>query len=528
MPVSNPVYEFLIHAELRGMLPHFSSSDLPLSKMEIVSALEKLRDKESELSSQQKSLLDKFEREFGIVLSDRAVVFYSPSDSIQVLSSRMLSDSEKSIYHFSDSNNNVSIDPLASFEYYMVDDKSDNNGNVTMGNLGVRVYGTLGGRVGYFLQATNGSVFGGNRETALQDAYLRKNIKFASLASDFDFTESHIRFQYDWFYGGIGRETRLMGSGLSQRLFLSDNAVPFDALFLGAEFKNFEYKFIHGSLVGQPVSSQNVGFTTVIPEKYIAIHRFALKPEWGEIAFWENIVYSDRNPDLAYLNPLSFYKSLEHALRDRDNSIMGGDITVRPLKGLQIKGSYLLDDIIFSKIGTGYWSNKSAWNIGAQYAVLPDIDFGYEYARVEPYTFSHFNSQNNMTNDSLLYGSYLLPNSDRHLIKIDWFYGQRYPLTLTIGYTRHGNNIYSGDSLIYNAGGDPGQTRRGALPGTGFDGDPLTIEFLTGDLIETLSIEIEAGYEIVRGFNIHAYYAFIRQNEENGHKAKLTLRYNDF
>jgi hypothetical protein len=74
-----------------------------------------------------------------------------------------------------------------------------------------------------------------------------------------------------------------------------------------------------------------VGVNTIIPPKYVAMHSFTFLPTWGEISFFETMIYS-RTFDLAYLAPLSFLKSLEHSLHDRDNAGMGFTAVVRPIK----------------------------------------------------------------------------------------------------------------------------------------------------------------------------------------------------
>ena len=511
VPVSNPVYDFLLRAETRGFLPHHSLSSLPLQRKQIIEALILIDENAGKLASSEKRILDHYKTEFGILNRDNAVIFHSGSDSSQVISGRIFSDAEKYIYHYSDSLNSVSIKPLGSVDAIYKTSETDDS-NVLMGNLGGRLYGTIDNKVGYFLQATNGVIISGDKQLALELPGLRQNVKFSELNSDFDFTESHVIYQQDWFYGGIGRETRLHGAGLNQRLYLSGNAPPMDALFLGVRFKTFEYQFMHAGLIGLPKTFQDVGYAAELTEKYSVFHRFAIKPSWGEIAFWENIVYSDRTPDIAYLNPLSFFKSLEHSLRDRDNSLMGGDFTIRPVDGLQLKGTFILDDIIISNIGTGYWSNKTAWNIAAIAALPGAIDLGMEYTRVEPYTFSHFNPQNSVTNDSLLYGSYIPPNSDQIGIKLNWWWGGRYPLTIESSFMRHGRNIYEGDSLVFNAGGDPLQSRRGEDPATGFEGDPMYVDFLGGDIQKVFKFKLSGAFEIFRGLNFHTILIFSNIN----------------
>ncbi len=528
VPITHPVYNFLLRAETKGYMPHYSMSELPLQRKEVVNALKMADENRDELSSAEIKVLNLYMTEFELLERVNAVVIYSKSDTNQVLSKRFISSDEKFIYHYQDSSHNVNISPLGSIEE-IVENNDESGRNVTLGNLGIRLFGTIDNMVGYYLQATNGVIISGDRQLALIDPKIGQNVKFAELGSDFDFSESHVIFQKDWFYASIGRESRLVGSGLDQRLFTSTHAPPYDALSLGVKFKNFEYDFTHGSLLALPSSYFGVGYYAEIPSKYMASHRFALQPAWGEIGFWENVIYSDRPVDLSYLNPLSFFKSLEHANKDRDNSIMGLDATIRPIDGLQVKGTFLLDDIKFGEIGNNWWGNKTAWNLALIAALPGAVDIGCEYSRVEPYTFSHFNPQNSMTNDSLIYGSYILPNSDRSLLRMQWWWGGRYPIRLDISYTRHGSNIYNAqDSLVKNVGGDPLQTRRPRNPDTGFPGDSYRVEFLEGDVTELFQLEVAAGYEIIRGFNIQGLYRLESVDGEVGHVFRLAFRFEDF
>ena len=484
---------------------------------------EQIEKNKTKIGSSDLKTLKLYETEFEIITRQNAVLFFSSTDTTEVLSSRFFSNDEKFLYHYKDSSNTVNVVPLGSLESILsIQNSKLKTQNITYGNLGVRFFGSLSNTLGYYLQATNGAIIAGDRSLALQEVHkLQQNVKFADLNSDFDFAESHVRFQLDWFYAIIGRETRLQGAGINHSLYLSDNAPPFDAISVGAKFTGFEYSYTHGSLLSIPVESPNVGIAANLPSKYVAIHRFAIKPGWGEIGFWENVIYSRRGIDLSYLNPLSFFKSLEHALRDRDNSIMGLDATVRPLDGIQIKGSYLLDDVRFEKIGTGYWSNKSAWNIGIIASLFPAADIAIEYARIEPYTFSHFDSLNVMANDRMLYGSYLLPNSDEISLNLYFWWGERYPIKLKLAYQRHGENYYDSSGKLINVGGNPFQTNRYSI-------DPETAYFLDGKRINTVDGTIEAGYELFRGMNIHILYHIKIIDNITTNAVRFILRYEDF
>lgn len=520
-PIINPVYDFLLRMETKGYLEHFSLSQLPLQKSKIIEALTIIRNHELELTTSEIDILEKFEAEFEIKTVETAVVFYSSSDSTQVLSNKMFSNAEKSIYRYRSNDlekyTSVTFDPLASLDY--INNFTDQE-NVLIGTLGGRLFGTISNYFGYYLQITNARKFIGNDSLALLDKKYFNNNKFRKLNSDADISESHVAFAYDWFYASIGRETRLEGSGLAQRIFINDLSPAFDAITIAAKFSNFEYKFSHNSLINFPITT-DMGYTTIIPSKYLAMHTFSLRPKWGEINFFENVIYS-RDIDLAYLNPFSFLKTLEHSQHDRDNSGMGLSGTIRPIKNVQLKASWFLDDIIIEKIGTGYWSNKTAWNIAGLYSSKYNMDFGLEYTRVEPYTYSHFNIQNSCTNDSLLFSSMILPNSDRLTALFQFWYGQRYPLKIAVNYTRHGNNIYDDDgNLIFNAGGDPLQTIR-------WNDDSETVKFLDGNLEKILSIELSSGYEIIRGFNLQFSYTLQIRDNKNINIGRIIFRFNDF
>ncbi len=517
VPVSHPVYEYLFRAEAEGLLPNFSTSNLPLQRIEIIAALNQLHKKINELSANEKILLKKYLQEFELFDSEKAVIIYSNLDTNQLISSEFITDKEKFIYHYKDSNNTVNILPLGNLEFLT---KSEEN--VTFGNLGFRIYGSLGSHFGYYLQATNGVILSGKRDLALEEIHkLQQNVKFADLNSDFDFTESHINFNYDWFLISIGRQTRLMGSGLTQRLFLSSNSPAQDFISLSAKFEKFEYHYSHSSLLATDQANIIAGFNSQFPSKYLVMHRAAFKPNWGEVAVWEGLIYSKRGIDFAYLNPLSFFKSLEHALHDRDNSLLGADFTIRPFHRLQLKGSFILDDIKFEEIGKKFWSNKTAWNLSAIYIFPFNLDFGLEYSRVEPYSFSHFDSVNSYTNDGFLLGTSLLPNSDELSILLNYWIGERYPITAKINYQRHGNNIYDKNgNLVKNVGGDPFQTRRPL--------DSEKVNFLDGDLSETLFLELSAGYEIFRGLNFKILYKFNISGFEQADVFRISLNFEDF
>lgn len=521
VPVVHPVYEFLQRAEATGYLGSFSTTVLPLQKKEVYRALARLEAVQEKLSEADREVLAHYRREFE-ASSPRKVLFASASDSSQILFEGLLSGSEKSIYRNADSESQVNIIPLASLDYRH-QSLADSSRSALLGQGGIRLFGTMDSTVGYLLQITNGAVLGGSRDLALQDPALRNNVKFGVLNSDFDFTESHVRVDWKSLYLTIGRENRLIGAGLFNRVGTSTNAAPYDAVAVGARFDHFEYRFQVASLLGQANQGWSFGYAADIPSKYYLFHRFAVKGSWGEVAFNEYLITSGRGLDLGYANPLSFFKGLEHAYRDRDNSALGVDVSLRPIAGLMLRGSFFLDDLIFSEIGNDYWGNKSAWSIGGVYTFRQPFDLAVEYSVVYPYTFSHFNPQNNFTNDGSQFMGSLPPNSDEVRARLRYWYGGRYPISLTVANFRHGRNTYAPDgTIVRNVGGDIRFTN------DKFAGDSPRAPFLDGDLLKRFSVELAGGIELVRSINLQAAVSLLNDNAVMRMEGRLMIRYEDF
>jgi hypothetical protein len=540
VPVQHPMYQTLMRWEAQRILPaDFSSSVLPLQRKEIVAALRSARRHDSLLTDGDKRTLGMFEREFGVVsaatpVAERSAVFLSATDSVQVLFARLFSNDEKFLYVLRDSIVNVQVAPLASLNVWAQQGRTspvlNERETALFVEAGGRIFGSIDSAFGFFLQGTNGAALSGSNAFLTSDARLFQNATLRIFGDRFfDFTESHVRYDNRWFYAAAGRETRLWGSGYFTRTLLSNNAPAMDALMLGARLAGFEYRFVHFAPLGQPEPNPNSwGVRTNIPAKYMAYHRLAVRGTWGEFGVSEQMIYSRRNVDLTYLIPLSFLKALGSALRDRDNSLLGLDLTLRPLQGVQVKGNFVLDDINAPEIGKGFWQNKWAWNIGAMLApAAVPFDATLEYARAEPYTFTHFDVQNAATTDGQLFMGTLPPNADELTAQVRWFYGGRYPVALTAAWRRHGRNVVDGaGNLVRNVGGDVLQTLR--YDANGVPMDNVRVTFLDGDLQNRFTLSLQAGYELARQWNVQAVYRLTTLNGQTAHFVGVVLRFDDF
>ncbi len=378
--------------------------------------------------------------------------------------------------------------------------------------LAPRFRGTLKNRIGYYFQLTHGLITG-NREVALQDSTIRHNRELLDLPSvkDFNFVDGYFKVNADVLTIQVGRERLLWGYGVNDKLIVSDNAPVFDFGKIDVHVGNFTYMFFHGWLLG-PTRIVTGGYSGIseahVNPKYLAAHRFGLSfPRIIDIGFSELIVYSRRSPDLAYLNPVTDLKDVEPQLHDRDNSLRSIDVKLHSLSNFELYGTLLIDDLVWSKLGSRFYANEFAFTVGGNYiepAGLENADLVLEYTRIDPYVYSHHIPENSYTNDQFVIGNYLGPNSDDVLARASYRFSRKWKASLEMELSRHGDNIMDASgNLVRNVGGN-------ALYGhRAFDADDVS--FLDGILTKTYFFRVTSVYEIFNEFFLVLKYQFRRQ-----------------
>lgn len=503
VPVNNQVYEFLDRMAVRGLLPLYSNAMIPLSREEVAGLLQEID--ATRLNDAESGFLQKFRKEFMHEIDPRSE---SADVLIGVERYDPFSQQEKFLYAQQDTSLSLYLELIGSIEHRRAGGDRYGGSDASFENHGFRVRGTVQHRLGYFLQATNGALYG-DKEFALSDPKLRSNVKFKDLNSPyFDFTEAYLRADLSWFNLEFGREFLRMGTGYSDRLLLSDNAPVFDFLKLDAKYKSLRFVFVHGSLLSD--SATFPGTMVAEPDfssKYLALHRL----QWSlfgllNVGASEMVIYQRLSPEFAYLNPINFFKSAEHSLRDRDNASLAFDVEMFPAAGYKLYGSWLIDDIDFSKMGTGWWGNQFGWQGGIQMAAvagIPNFDVGLEYTRIEPYVYSNRIVGNNVTHNNVVVGHHLAPNSDELFVQFQYRPTEKLRTWFTLIRSRHGENITVGDSVLRNVGGN-------ALQGHRPD-DPESVSFLDGNLVHEQAYQVRISYEPVTNMMLTASYEIKRR-----------------
>jgi hypothetical protein len=279
---------------------------------------------------------------------------------------------------------------------------------------------------------------------------------------------------------------------------------------------NFSY--FHAKISGYPgnISDTITQGVNVLGEKYIGYHRLGIalssKTEFGVGEF---IIYANRPVEFAYLNPFNFYKSAEHSGLDRDNSMLFFDVSNRSIYGLKLYGYLLLDDIDFSKLGTGWYGNQTIWNLGANssnlYKFLP-MDISIEYQRIEPYVFTHRLQYNNFTNLGYPLGTFTYPNSELFFTELNYTFNYRCSASLGFIYGIHGANPVNPDGSVTNVGGDISLGYRAF--------DSKTVHFLDGDLEYQRIVTASINFEPYKEINLYLKLNYLNRSLQNSINVK--------
>lgn len=304
----------------------------------------------------------------------------------------------------------VTADPLLNFE---VGRDIKNNKTSWVNTRGFQVRGSIGKRFSFY------SNFYENQ--ASFPIYLQKNIiergvipgqglakKYGGDGFDYNMANGYISYspsKYFNFQFGSGKH--FIGDGY-RSLLLSDNAFNYPFFKITTTVWKIKYLNLFMQLQDLPkdlpYNLQNdleytgdLGFD----KKYAAIHYLDFKINKRlSLGIFEAIIFEARDTtnnrgfELAYLNPIIFYRPAEYSIGSPDNAYLGFNASYLVGSRNKLYGQFILDEFKFSEMtaGNGWWANKYGYQIGIKFydfLKIKNFYLQFEYNRVRPYTYSH-------------------------------------------------------------------------------------------------------------------------------------------
>ncbi len=515
VPIAHKVYPFLERLTVQHIITGYNSFEMPISRKQVARFLVEASKSSSQLDGIDTRMLADLKREFRFDIDNDLAssgAFFGGGNY------DLLSQEPKYLYSYSKpESGNFFLNFLAGAGNADYKKNQDHNNSV-IGIVGAEVRGTLMNKFGFFLQGTNGNIFG-NKSAALHIHNLSYNWNLTNnfpSSSFFDESNGYITADFDALKLKFGRDRQLIGFG-NNKIILSDNAPQTDFLSMKLKLGVFEYTFYHGKILGDLsiISDSVSGNLNTVEEKYLGYHRLGFNLANG-ISFGtgEMTVYSNRGLDISYLNPFVLYKAVEHGGQDRDNSLLFFDVSSTSIKGMKLYTMLLFDDISYGKLGTGWYGNQTVWNLGVEssnlYPFIP-VDISLEYFRIEPYVFTHRIHSNNYTHNGYNLGLDTDPNSKIYYGKINYRVSNRIDMNLSYNYRVHGANpINQATGKITNVGGDFNLGHRTQ--------DAEYLKFLEGDIEYYRKLTIAVSYEPYLGH----FITLAAENETNSLRNNVT------
>jgi hypothetical protein len=205
----------------------------------------------------------------------------------------------------------------------------------------------------------------------------------------------HINVQF-------GYDKNFIGNGY-RSLILSDFSNSYAFLKLNTRVWRFNYTNLFTEMRANVIGNHTGLFSRDYPKKYMAFHHLSFN--FGKnfnLGVFEAIVFGHADSlgtnsfELSYLNPVIFYRALEHQGGSADNALLGADMKWNFARHFSLYGQVIFDELVISEFTSqsGWWGNKYGAQLGLKYIDvlgIPNLDLQLEGNMVRPFTYSHSN-----------------------------------------------------------------------------------------------------------------------------------------
>jgi len=287
--------------------------------------------------------------------------------------------------------------------------------NTFTNTRGFIIEGDLGKKISFFSSfAENQSIF-----PDYLDAQIRKNRVvpgqgyargFKETGFDYAMSSGYVSYRPNKMFAvQFGHGKHFIGDGY-RSLLLSDNTFNYPYLRIQTTFWKVQYTNLYTEFQDINYFSDNgldnydqMGYA----KKYMSAHYLSINATKKlNISLFESVIWRMNHApgvngfDVNYLNPIVMLRPTEFSVGSPDNVLVGVNLKYKLPFSSYLYGQLLLDEFTLEQIksNNGYWANKFAYQLGYKIFNAFSIDnltLQTEYNLARPYTYSHFNTQQN-------------------------------------------------------------------------------------------------------------------------------------
>ena len=287
--------------------------------------------------------------------------------------------------------------------------------NTFTNTRGFVIEGDLGKKISFFSSfAENQSIF-----PDYLDAQIRKNLvvpgqgyarDFKETGFDYAMSSGYVSYRPNKMFAvQFGHGKHFIGDGY-RSLLLSDNTFNYPYLRIQTTFWKVQYTNLYTEFqdINYFIDNGTVNYDVMgYAKKYMSSHYLSINATKKlNISLFESVIWRMNHApgssgfDVNYLNPIVMLRPIEFSVGSSGNVLVGLNLKYKLPFSSYLYGQLLLDEFTLEQIksNNGYWANKFAYQLGYKIFNAFSIDnltLQTEYNLARPYTYSHWNTQQN-------------------------------------------------------------------------------------------------------------------------------------
>jgi hypothetical protein len=201
----------------------------------------------------------------------------------------------------------------------------------------------------------------------------------------------------------MGQDRNFIGEGY-RSMILSDFSSPYMFLKLNTRIWKFNLTNLWAQMNADVFYNRGRPTDGRYPKKWFSHHRLGINlGKKLNVGIFESVMASQL--DWNYLNPIIFYRWVEHQLGTPDKVMVGTDFKWTFYSNMQLYGQFALDEFVFREFfgidGKNSSRNKHGLQLGYKYMEafsIPNLDLQFEYNQARPYTYQEKFDYQSFTN----------------------------------------------------------------------------------------------------------------------------------